>query len=76
MQEIQRVTCKLNKVFFCWILQREVRKVFECTQVVGNRTLLLGHIEHALVFVVLIGQNFSHTSEEVEKVDVCEAAFV
>lgn len=51
-------------------------EVFKSAQVIRNGSLLFRHVEHALVFVVLIGQNFSHTSKEIEKVDFCEAALV
>ena len=70
MQKVKRITGKLNQMSLLGTLKGKMREILKHAQVVRNGSLLFSHVEDALILVVVIRENFSHSAEHVEKIDL------
>ena len=70
MQKVKRITGKLNQMSLLRTLKGKMREILKHAQVVRNGSLLFSHVEDALILVVVIRENFSHSAEHVEKIDL------
>lgn len=50
-------------------------KVLKDAQVVRPRFFLLCHVENALILVVVVRENFGHSAQQIEEVDLNKACF-